>query len=463
MMNWLKKLAPRSIEGQMVALFALALLVQLAALTVLEMAKHDSVIETASQERIFTRFATYLPLIERLPPEDLESFIGSTSTCHAGYRVSETPFPRTLETEDTRAVGRSYAGRTGLAPQAVLVGYAALERSDFTYPECSFDEITLPQIGIVIGVQMENGKWFEIEVHPHEWHYREIVGWMTQMGAIFLFTAAISFFLLRQINRPMRALTGAVQSFGDGLDVSPVPVSGPDDMRRMIASFNTMQKAVAEQVKRRSLTLAAISHDIRTPLTSLRLRAEMVTDETVREELISSIEKMERINTSALEFLQSESSVEPMRTIDVHAMLQSECDEFEELGHAVKFSGDAGILLSCRPEAMARASRNLIDNAIKYGGEALVTLRQEQDDIIISVSDPGAGISDVDMRRALEPFERLSEARTSGMGGFGLGLAVVQAIIAGHGGTIDMRADQPTGFIVTLRLPMAGKVEGGSN
>ena len=463
MMNWIKKLAPRSIEGQMVALFTLALLVQLIALTVLEMAKHDTVIETASQEPIFTRLETYLPLIERLPPENIEGFVGSTSTCHAGYRVSDTPFPRTSETEDTIAVARSIAGRLGLPHEAVMVGYASLERTDFTYSECSYAEISLPQAGIVIGVRLTDGRWFEVEVHPHEWHYREIVGWMTQVGAIFLVTAGIALFLLRQINRPLRALTKAVQRFGDGLDVLPVEVSGPDDIRRMISSFNTMQKTVAEQVKRRSLTLAAISHDIRTPLTSLRLRAEMVTDEVLREELIAGIEKMERINTSALEFLQSESNAEPLRAIDVHAMLQSECDEFEELGHSVKFHGDTGIVLSCRPEAMARASRNLIDNAIKYGGEALVTLRQEQGDILISVADPGAGICDADKRRALEPFERLSEARTSGMGGFGLGLAVVQAVIAGHGGTIDMRADTPTGFVVTLRLPVDAVADQGSN
>jgi signal transduction histidine kinase len=454
MMSWLAKISPRSIEGQMIALFSLALLVQLAALTVLEIAKHDSVIETASHERIIDRFETYLPLVEALQPEAIENLVGSTSTCHAGYRVSAEPFARTRETSDTRAVGHYIAHRIGVDARRVLVGYANLQRLDFTYPECSETEINLPQTGIVIGVQLADGRWFEAEVHPHEWHYREIAGWITQVGAIFLATAGIAFLLLRQLNKPLRRLTEAVRRFGDGMTVSPVEPSGPEDIRHAISSFNAMQKSVTDDVNRRTLTLAAISHDIRTPLTTLRLRAEMVEDATVRADLIAGIDKMERVNTSALEYLQGESRSEPMRTIDVMALLQSECDDFGELGHSVELDGTPGILLACRPEALARAVRNLIDNAVKYGGQAMVSLKATREHVEISVADTGPGIDEADMKRILEPFERLSKARTSGLGGFGLGLAVVDAVARGHEGHLVLSANTPSGLVATLRLPV---------
>jgi signal transduction histidine kinase len=452
-MKWLAKISPRSIEGQMIVLFSLALLVQLAALTILEIAKHDSVIETASHERIFERFETYLPLVEALPPEAVDNLVGRTSTCHAGYRVSTDPIPRIRETVDTRAVGRSMAHRLGIEVSSVWVGYATLQRPDFTYGECSESEITLPQTGIVIGVQLPDGRWFEAEVHPHEWHYREIVGWITQVGAIFLATAGIAFLLLRQLNKPLRRLTEAVRQFGEGMTVSPVEPSGPEDIRDAISSFNAMQQSVAEDVNRRTLTLAAMSHDIRTPLTTLRLKAEMVDDQAVRAELVAGIDKMERINTSALEYLQGESRSEPMRTIDVMALLQSECDDFAELGHTVELSGEADILLACRPDALARAVRNLIDNAVKYGGQAMVELTDDQNWVEIRVTDPGPGIPKFDVDRVLEPFERLSKARTSGLGGFGLGLAVVQAVARGHEGCLKLEPNTPSGLVATMRIP----------
>ncbi len=436
----------------MAALFAGALLVQLVALTILEIAKHDGVIETAGHERIINRLEAYVPLVEALPASEVEELVRRTSKCHAGYRISAQPFPGTGETPDTRAIGAFIASRLGLGADRVLARYATLDRPDFSFPECSFEEIDLPQTGIVISAQLQDGRWFEAEVHPHEWHYREIAGWITQVGAIFLITAAVALVLLRQLNRPLHNLTEAAQRFGAGLTVSPVEPSGPEDIHRAITTFNTMQETVAEEFRRRTLTLAAISHDIRTPLTALRLRAELVEDEQIRADLLTGIEKLERINTSALDFLQAKSLSEPLRTVDVYSMLESECEDFCELGHQVELTGDHGIYLECRADALARAVRNLIDNAVKYGGSAKVRLQAIGEGVEITVTDPGAGIAEVEMKRALEPFERLSEARTMGPGGFGLGLAVVQAVAKGHGAAVEMSRGL-AGFTVTLRIP----------
>jgi signal transduction histidine kinase len=232
---------------------------------------------------------------------------------------------------------------------------------------------------------------------------------------------------------------------------------GPIDLRRAIRSFNAMQRQVAGEMARRTSTLAAISHDVRTPLTALRVKAEMVDDPDVRASLIASIERMERITASALEYLKGESRGEPLRAVDLSALLESECAEFEELGHDVSFVGEHGVQSVCRSEALARAVRNLINNAIKYGKSARVSLRVESSFLEIAVADEGPGIPEDERRRAIEPFERLSTARETDSGGFGLGLAIVRAIAEGHEGSLALTKNEPHGLVATIRLP-AGRL-----
>jgi signal transduction histidine kinase len=241
------------------------------------------------------------------------------------------------------------------------------------------------------------------------------------------------------------------------MEATEVAEDGPIDLRRAIRSFNAMQRQVAGEMARRTGTLAAISHDVRTPLTALRVKAEMVDDPALRASLIGSVERMERIAASALEYLKGESRAEPMRAVDLSALLESECAEFEELGHDVSFVGEHGVQTTCRPEALARAARNLIDNAIKYGGSARVSLRVEPGFVVIAVADEGPGLPEDERRRAIEPFERLSTARETGSGGFGLGLAIVRAIAEGHEGELALTKNEPHGLLATIRLP-AGRL-----
>jgi signal transduction histidine kinase len=237
------------------------------------------------------------------------------------------------------------------------------------------------------------------------------------------------------------------------MQATEVAEEGPVDLRRAIRSFNAMQRQVAGEMARRTGTLAAISHDVRTPLTALRVKAEMVDDPELRKSLIASVERMERITASALEYLKGESRGEPMRAVDLSALLESECAEFEELGHDVAFVGEYGVQGMCRPEALARAVRNLIDNAVKYGDATRVSLRTASNFVEIAVTDHGPGIPEEKLRLATEPFERFSTARETDRGGFGLGLAIVRAIAEGHEGDLVLQRNEPRGLVATIRLP----------
>ena len=447
-----------SSEGQLMTILAVALLALFATMIALEFVEHDTPIEAAADTHTLERLKRLVPVLERIDGERVRDVVGLASSCHAGYSVTDMPFSTTAHSDDTQRLAQSLSGALSLDSQRVEAGHARLTREDFSYRRCGPWEIDLPMDGIVISVQLQSGRWLNAEVHPHEWHFWQKLDWMLKVTAAFVFVGAVALFFIRRVGRPLNQLTAAARSFADGMEATEVPEDGPIDLRRAIRSFNAMQREVAGEMARRTQTLAAISHDVRTPLTALRVKAEMVEDAAVRDSLIAGIERMERITVSALEYLKGESRGEPMRRVDLSALLESECAEFEELGHEVAFVGEHAVQHTCRPEALARAVRNLIDNAIKYGGSARVGLRSAPGFVEIVVADDGPGIPQDKLRLATEPFERLSQARDSDRGGFGLGLAIVRAIAEGHEGQLTLARNEPNGLLATIRLPAGRSV-----
>ncbi len=443
----------RSTEGQMMAILAGALLVLFATVTALELVEHETPIETAAGGRTLERLKGLVPVLDRVGRDDVDRVVALVSSCHAGYSITDAPFRTSASTAETRRLESSLARELSMQPQRLKAGHAHLTRDDFSYRKCGPWEIDLPLNGIVISLQLQSGRWLNAEVHPHEWHFAQKLDWMLKVAAVFVFVGAVALFFMRRLSRPLNQLTAAARSFADGMQATEVAEDGPVDLRRAIRSFNAMQRQVADEMARRTGTLAAISHDVRTPLTALRVKAEMVGDPAVRDELITSIDRMERITASALEYLKGESRGERMRAVDLSALLESECAEFEELGHDVAFSGEHGVHCTCRPEALARAVRNLIDNAVKYARGARVGLRRSPGCLDVVVSDDGPGIPEDKLQLAMQPFERLSKARVGDHGGFGLGLAIVRAIAEGHEGQLMLARNEPNGLVATIRLP----------
>jgi signal transduction histidine kinase len=437
-------------EGRMIAVLALALLGLFATLAIMEMLQHDTAVETASSGAPLERLQKLYKVLNGMESESVPGVLQIASSCHFGYTVSPEPFARGRSTAETHQLQSQLARQFSLDVHRLNVTQARLTREDFSYWKCRRSEIDLPVDAVVVSLQLDSGKWLNAEVHAHEWHWREKLDGMMRAAVAFVFVGGIAIFFMRRLNRPLNRLTDAAQRFGAGLQVAPLPEDGPIDLQRAIRAFNEMQRQVAGELARRTSTLAAISHDVRTPLTGLRIKTELIEDAELREDMIASIQRMETITASALEFLQGGAHAEPMRCVDLSELLESECQEFSELGQPASFTGAYGIRCNCRPDALARAVRNLIDNAIKYGGEARVTLRVDREWVEISVADTGPGIAPELRDRAVLPFERLSQTDRVG---FGLGLAVAQAIAAGHGGELVLDANRPAGLIARLRFP----------
>jgi signal transduction histidine kinase len=452
-MKVLSRFLPKTIEGQLVATLGISIILLLGVLTTFDVMDRRSPIEWAESGATLNRLARMQTILENVSIDRRGSLLRSLSVCHDGYTLAAHRFEVVDVTEQTAQLEDRIAQRLSVGTQRVSVGYATLTSDDFSYGDCTEAEIDLPMTAIVISVQLESGGWFNAEVHPHEWHLQDFVARIFRYSLAVILVGIFALFLIRRLSKPLNDLTDAAKQFAAGLNVSPVGESGPPDLRRAIQSFNAMQQQVASDVKKRTDTLAAISHDLRTPLTALRIRGELVDDEETRGDLVASIDKMEKIIASALEYLRGESRSEPHREVDLSALLASECNGFKEAGRQAEFVGETGVQYSCRPDALARAVRNLVENANKYGGGARVDLRVGAESLDISVSDTGPGIPAHEIDAALEPFRRLSKARESQQGGFGLGLAIVEAIVKGHDGELILTENSPSGLVATIRLP----------
>jgi len=401
------------------------------------------------------RFTRILPILQSVPNDQIVTYLGRVSHCHDGYTLSEISYQALRATDQTDGIGAEIARALAMDGESIRVGFATFGRGDFAYRECEPTEMQFPLEGMVVSLRIAPGQWLNAEIHPHEWHVTPSMNdWLIRSGAVFLLIGGIALLFVRRLSKPFKNLTDAAKSFAADFKVTELDETGPLDVKRAIRSFNMMQRQVTDEMKRRTHTLAAISHDIRSPLTALRVKAELIEDPNVRADHIASIDKMERITASALAFLRGESRNEPKRQVDLGTLVECECVEFRESGATVSFECAKTINYACRPDALTRAVDNLIENAIKYAGSAHVSVEDAGDYIEISVSDHGPGIPDNKIASVLAPFERLSDARNSDAGGFGLGLAIARAVAEGHDGGLRLEPNDPTGLVVVINLPM---------
>ncbi len=258
----------------------------------------------------------------------------------------------------------------------------------------------------------------------------------------------------RQIGRPLEDLTRAAQRLGAGEANVQVPATGPDDVKRASEAFNAMAARLGRQMNRQRHMLWALSHDLRTPITALRLRAELLDDDATRQKLMTSIAEMETLTEQALALARAGASEETREIVDLAEIARTLCGELEELGVAIRADAPAPVNAPCRPTEIARALRNLAENASKYGGGGVMRARREGANAILEVLDEGPGLSADELKRVTEPFYRADAARGDGRGA-GLGLAIVQAIADGHGGRFVLENRTPRGLRAALVLPAA--------
>ena len=273
---------------------------------------------------------------------------------------------------------------------------------------------------------------------------------MALMAVIIL---GVSIWVVRRVTEPLSSLAAAAERLGRDVTAPPLPETGTIETRQASRAFNEMQVHLRHLIENRTRLLAAISHDLRTPLTLLRLRAENIEDTQEREKMLATIIEMNAMLDATLTFARDEAVTEPRRRTDITALLQSITDDMSDAGLPVTMKAAPSIICECIPGVLKRAFSNLIDNAIKYGKAAEVALETTSKGIEITIDDEGPGIPEQELSRVFEPFYRLEESRNRDTGGIGLGLAIAQSIVQSHGGTLKL-ANRPAGGLRALvRLP----------
>ncbi len=252
--------------------------------------------------------------------------------------------------------------------------------------------------------------------------------------------AGLGFFIAHLATKPLRRLAQAAHDLGQNLEQPRLPEEqGPTEVREAAAAFNSMQSRMRHFIEERTYMLAAIAHDLQTPLTRLRLRLEKVADADLRTKLVNDLVVTQDMVKEGLELARSLNAEEPFELLDMDSLIDTICNDATDAGLEVTHSGKVGIPVMGRPNALRRCLANLVDNAVKYGEFAHIIVKKEGQKVIISIIDGGPGIPEHALKTVLQPFKRLEDSRSRDSGGSGLGLTIACAIAEKHRGTLRLR------------------------
>ncbi len=281
------------------------------------------------------------------------------------------------------------------------------------------------------------------------WPYRVLLSIALLLAAVI----AVSLVAVRWATKPLKTLADAADELGQNINRPPLAETGPTEVMRAARAFNTMQSRLVTYLRERTQVLAAMSHDLKTPITRLRLRAELLEDAQLRARFGSDLQEMETMVLSALDFLRGMDNGELVQPVDINALLQSLQGDLRETGGVVTISGSATAPYPARPQALKRCLANLLENAVKYGKSAQVAVDDNTTRLQISIFDEGPGLPPEQLEKVFEPFYRVEGSRNRDTGGTGLGLAIAKNVVELHGGRIMLRNREEGGLEAVVMLP----------
>ncbi len=312
---------------------------------------------------------------------------------------------------------------------------------------------------LLASLRLPDGNWLNMRVElppPRPWHSDTF---LAAFGLMTLAAAGLTLWTVRRLTRPVADLAAAADRLGRDVNAPPLPEDGPTEVATASRAFNTMAERIRRFVGDRTQMLAAIGHDLKTPITRLKLRAEMLDDDEMREKIIADLEEMEAMIGATLTFARDEASAEPSRAVDLAELCRTVLDEAADARpelpeSAVGYQGPEHLTVSARPVALKRALANLVGNALAYGGSARLSLaKPERGQIRILIEDDGPGVPEHELEAVFQPFRRLEGSRNRETGGTGLGLPIARNVARAHGGDVVLR-NRPGGVglqaLVTL-------------
>lgn len=308
---------------------------------------------------------------------------------------------------------------------------------------------------ILLSAQLPDGRWLSSFTLSPETMRDDAFLLAASTLVIFICVFAAALIVASRLSRPLRDLAAAAARVGDADEPQQVVARGPGDVQQTIAAFNAMSRRVSQLLREKDVMLGALGHDLRTPLSSLRIRLETMEPEAERLKAVRTIEEATELLEDILELSRQGKSREPERTMDVSVLVEDMVEDYAETGAPVTLVSTQRSVAACRPVLMRRALRNLIDNATTYGGAARVTLERGSGQVSIHIDDDGPGMTGEALNKATDPFYRGEASRNRSTGGAGLGLTLCEAIARAHGGALTLQNRTPHGLRATIKLPLA--------
>lgn len=310
---------------------------------------------------------------------------------------------------------------------------------------------------LLAAIQLADGSWVDFSSAVSDDHRATEHGVVFSTTAMAIGIVLVSIILVRSLTAPLRRMAGAADRIGRNISGAPLAETGPREVREAARAFNEMQARIRRLIEDRTQTLAAISHDLKTPITRLRLRAEFVDVEEERAKMIRDLDEMEIMIEQALAFLRGDGRDEELKLVDLSAMLEAIASDLADSGRSISLEVAVQGVVRCKPLALKRALINVIDNALKYGGAARVKLSEGRSHFVVSVEDDGPGIPIEDREIVFNPFYRREASRSRETGGVGLGLTIARTVVRAIGGEVTLGGGPLEGLRVEVTLPRSSK------
>ncbi len=445
----LRRAVPRSLFAQMVLLLAAAVVVAKLGSWYAYLDERAFAMQQMRVEETIAKTAAAVRLVAAVPDPLRKDALEAASSREFRFwwdvkelAASATPSPESLAARDRlkAMVGDSVREVKVLIKRP---GGTAVTATDEGGPE---------PVKFMVSALFPDGRWLNAAtVQPSRPASSNSSLYFSILTSVAM-VALVAFFISRRISRPLKLIGEAAERLGRGETVELDEKRGPDEVRRAATAFNAMGGRLRRFVDDRTRMLAAVSHDLRTPITNLRLRVELLDEGETKQRMLDNVDELRLTAEAMLSFAREEGG-EEARVVDIVSLVESVCDDMADLGAPVTFEGVPKLPVVCRPAAMRRVVRNLVENAVSYGMAARVAVIADGGEIRMTVEDQGPGIAAADIERVFEPFVRLEESRNRRTGGVGLGLSIARSIVRGHGGDILLENRPEGGLRAVLNLP----------
>jgi signal transduction histidine kinase len=440
--------------GRVFVTLLLGILITAALTQLLADAERQRVIDEFRDLHSLDRAEQLIMATEIVPPSARRAYLDVAN--RPGMRLEDTDLPRgalaSANTEFTQAL----AGRMGKGYGLRSVAQRPLACATAREQAVLFGLLRMKFRGTCesISVRLRDGDELVLSVLPPRSATSPQRTNYTWTIALFLVSiAGLAYVVARMTTRPLKQLAQAAKDLGNDINHPPLDLTGADEIRQASAAFNAMQARIRQYIFQRTQMLAAITHDLQTPLTRMRLRLEKVAEPELQERLIGDLSAMQAMVREGLDLARSMDTSETMQLLDLDSLLDSVCADAVDASQRVTLSGHAGLALLGRPLDLRRCLVNLIDNAVKYGHAARVTVDRINGAARIRIRDAGPGIPAAELARVFDPFYRVESSRSRESGGTGLGLTIARNIAEQHGGSIVLANHPEGGLEVTLMLP----------